>query len=223
MATMTVVVASFAQATIYTGGSPSTTGVVPDGSPVGLASAIEVNTGGDSSLINGVEVTLHLTGGFNGDLYGYLVNPNGNMAVLLNRVGQTGGNFGYSDAGMNVILSDAGMPGVTLAGDIHTYGAGDIASGTTAWRPDNGGTDFTGLQNGSANGSWTLFLADLSGGEQSSLVSWGLTVSVVPEPVTWALFLFAAMVALVGLGVMMRGRSGVSKLPGKIIAWMNAV
>ncbi|MFM2294366.1 MAG: Proprotein convertase P-domain, partial [Verrucomicrobiota bacterium] len=42
-----------------------------------------------------------------------------------------------------------------------------------------------------ANGTWTLFLADLSGGDISTLVSWGMDISVVPEPITWALLAFA--------------------------------
>jgi hypothetical protein len=39
----------------------------------------------------------------------------------------------------------------------------------------------------SGDGTWALFVADLSGGGQSTLVSWGLTVVTVPEPQTWAL------------------------------------
>jgi subtilisin-like proprotein convertase family protein len=37
------------------------------------------------------------------------------------------------------------------------------------------------------NGQWTLFIADLSAGGTSTLVSWGLTVVTVPEPQTWAM------------------------------------
>ena len=47
-----------------------------------------------------------------------------------------------------------------------------------------------------ANGQWTLFIADLSGGGQSTLVSWGLTVVTVPEPQTWAM-------AIGGLGLLL--------------------
>ncbi|HEY2329547.1 MAG TPA: hypothetical protein VGI63_07010 [Verrucomicrobiae bacterium] len=38
------------------------------------------------------------------------------------------------------------------------------------------------------NGNWTLFAADLSGGGQSSIVNWGLSIETVPEPSTRALF-----------------------------------
>jgi hypothetical protein len=43
------------------------------------------------------------------------------------------------------------------------------------------------------NGTWTLFLADESaGGGQSSLVSWSLSISAVPEPTNVALGIFGA-------------------------------
>jgi len=222
-------VAAAAQATIYSGGTPSTTGLLPDGNPVGLVSTISVDTGGDANTINGVQVTLNLSGGYNGDLYGYLVNPSGNQAILLNRVGTGSGGaiqqlFGYANSGLNVILSDVGMPGApALAGGIHTYGAGDITSGTTAWAPDNGTGDFTALQSGGAAGTWTLFLADLSTGSQSTLVNWGLTVSVVPEPVTWALGLMGALVALLGVGRLIRRSGGAGQVQKRITGWVDAV
>ena len=54
----------------------------------------------------------------------------------------------------------------------------DSTSPTTALSVFNGDT---------ADGSWTFFVADLSGGGQSTLVSWGLTIATVPEPQTWAM------------------------------------
>jgi len=55
---------------------------------------------------------------------------------------------------------------------------------------------FNGLN---PNGTWTLFFADLSGGDASTLVSWGLDIAAVPEPTTWA---------LVGFGLMFGGVTG---------------
>jgi hypothetical protein len=49
------------------------------------------------------------------------------------------------------------------------------------------------------NGAWTIFFADLSGGAQSDLVSWGLEVTAVPEPTTWALGIFGALAGAAGL------------------------
>jgi subtilisin-like proprotein convertase family protein len=205
IATMVVLTASLAQATLFSSGTISVNSPLPDGNPVGFVSTASINTLGDPNVINGVSVTLNLSGGYNGDLYGYLVNPSGNLAVLLNRVGTGEGGaiqsaFGYSDAGMNVRLSDPVMSfaPVTLAGAIHSYQtvpSYDITSGTTAWSPDNGPGNFTALHNGSAHGTWTLFLADMTGGNQSTLVSWALDVSVVPEPSTWSLIIFGSLAA----------------------------
>jgi subtilisin-like proprotein convertase family protein len=50
-------------------------------------------------------------------------------------------------------------------------------------------SSFNGL---SADGTWTLFLADMSASEESTLVSWGLQITAVPEPVTVTLAIFAA-------------------------------
>ena len=42
------------------------------------------------------------------------------------------------------------------------------------------------------NGDWTLFVDDLSGDDVSTLVSWDLDITDVPEPATVALGIFAA-------------------------------
>src|SRR5437667_6189855 len=55
--------------------------------------------------ISHASVTLNISGGFNGDLYGYLAH--GNMtAVLLNRVGRSSSSAaGYPDAGFGLDAS----------------------------------------------------------------------------------------------------------------------
>jgi subtilisin-like proprotein convertase family protein len=177
-----------AKATLYSYDFTSINATIPDANPVGIANshAIDLGTlpmdGTTTSIVN-VDVRLNITGGYNGDLYGYLVLENGGTtsAILLNRIGQTGGDFGNSGAGINVTLSGSG------ATDIHNAAFGSV---TGTYQPD-GGTTLAAFNGQSANGTWTLFLADLSGGDTSTLVSWGVDISVVPEPVTWALFVFA--------------------------------
>jgi subtilisin-like proprotein convertase family protein len=212
--TMTLTVA--AQATIVTswnsGNLNGVTGIaITDGNPAGVTFNHTISQGdvvsgvalsGFNPVQGDISVRLNVSGGFNGDLYGYLVLDNGPgntaTAILLNRIGQDNDHpFGSSGSGFNVTLSDAG----TVNGSIHNAGGG--ATGT--WLADGSTLDstFSGL---SANGTWTLFLADLSGGSTSSLLSWGLDVTVVPEPVTWAMIIFAGALALVKLAQWRFGR-----------------
>jgi subtilisin-like proprotein convertase family protein len=175
-------------------------GVIPDGDPSGLA--ISTNLTGIAGSINNLTVSLNISGGFNGDLYAYLTGPNGGFAVLLNRVGvsNNASMFGYGDSGLNVTFSDASGNDFHFYQNVPSY---DISSGTVLWQPDGRNIDpqsdpnlflttpqtalLNSFQNDNANGTWTLFLADLSSGGQSTLVSWGLDITTVPEPATWAL------------------------------------
>ena len=197
---------------------------VPDANPTGITSS--GNLSGVSGTISSVTVSLDITGGFNGDLYAYLVDPNGDLAVLLNRVGVTavGGNnyFGYGDTGFNVTLSDSS------GNNIHNYQSGGVGTYTLngggqltgTWAPDGRNilpnstpsafdsgyptADLSAFNSTVPNGQWTLFIADLSGGGTSTLVSWGLTVVTVPEPQTWAM-------AVGGLGMLLALRRSRSK------------
>jgi hypothetical protein len=165
-------------------------GVIPDGSLVGLSDTRNVVTAPGG--IADVSVTLNLSGGWNGDLYAYLVHDTG-FAVLLNRVGSTtGNNAGYGNAGMNnVVLNDA-----YLNNDIHWYGGAGVPTGN--YSPDGRNIDprsggaallaanrtamLSSFNNLNPNGNWTLFLADVSGSDQSTLQSWTLNIAAVPEP-----------------------------------------
>lgn len=129
--------------------------------------------------ITSVAVTLDISGGYNGALYGALTLQESDGTIvtetLLNQMGTTPSNlFGSSGAGLNVTLSDTG----TANGSIHN------ASGTPTglWLPDSANSlngTFSGMN---ANGTWTLYLADLDSGTPApTLVSWGLVVAV-PEP-----------------------------------------
>lgn len=177
-------------------------------------------SGNPNTSITDVNVTLNISGGYNSDLYGYLVYDNGtagNQAddrtvVLLNRINLTAANpYGLSGAGMNVTLSDG-------AADIHGASSG-VLSGTyapdgRAISPLSTGAQFDaaglnrqnsgsplGFFNGlNPNGTWTLFLADMSGGDTSRLDSWGLDIEAVPEPITWALIIFGGVLGTVKLG-----------------------
>jgi subtilisin-like proprotein convertase family protein len=193
-----------AQAALFNLSSGTLNTPIPDGNVNGVQSTLTFNDPFFNNVLD-VDVKLNISGGYNGDLYVYLTHSSG-FSVLLNRTGRTAFNtFGYGDAGFNITLDDA------AATDIHAYGGNGGAQLTGAWQPDARNSDpatviqmvprtaflnaFNGLD---ANGSWTLFLADVSGGEQSTLVSWELDITAVPEPVTVALGIFAAGCVLIG-------------------------
>jgi subtilisin-like proprotein convertase family protein len=186
---------------------------VPDGNASGVA--LTTNLTGMSGSITNVTLSLDLTGGFNGDLYVYLDGPNGGFAVLLNRVGVAGGDaFGYADTGFNVTFDDSAS-----FNSIHFYqnfgytlnGGGQL---TGIWSSDGRAIDplsnpsiFPATQPTSLldsfdgtdpNGTWTLFLADLSGGGQSTLANWSLDIVAVPEP---------SVCALLGIGILLVARN----------------
>ena len=160
-------------------------------------------TWASGSTIEGINVYLNISGGYNGDLYGYLVYNDGTTTrteILLNRIGggnlaAAGSGFGSgTDAGsftslqaVGVRISDTGsaINGVTPGA------ATAVASGN--YTPDSAATFASTFNNLNSGGTWTLFLADLATGDQSTLVNWGLDITVVPEPATWALIIFGVL------------------------------
>jgi subtilisin-like proprotein convertase family protein len=169
---------------------------IPDGSAAGWSDVRSLPIPADH-VVTDVNVSISLTGGWNGDLYAYLTHPNaGSVAVLLNRPGRTAGNaLGYSDSILTITLDDT-----AANGDIHTYqsasGYATLIGNGSAWQPDgrsvspflvNGTEPRTAMLStfnnmAPSNTGWTLFVADLASGDVSTITSWGLTVTTVPEP-----------------------------------------
>ena len=188
--------------------------LIPDANAAGWQNTQIVSLFGDGVTVQDVKVTLNISGGYNGDLYAYLAHD-GQQAVLLNRVGKSDSDvFGYADAGMNVQFTDA------AANNIHTYHlSGGSISDEAQWQPD--GREASPFEVTSqtapsisaslstfaanqtlANGSWTLFVADLSAGGQSQVNSWSLQIQAasdlpVPEPSSLSLVVLGAGVGLV--------------------------
>src|SRR6266516_4793441 len=169
---------------------------IPDANPSGLANARTIAT--PVVYATDVNVTLKLSGTFNGDLYCYLTHGSGH-AVLLNRVGRlNGSNLGYGDTGFNLIFDDA-----AANGDVHIYrltlngspSAPITGALTNAWAPDGRtnsplevvDTDtrpallssFNGLD---PNGEWVLYVADMEAGNLFTLDHWGLEITGYTAP-----------------------------------------
>jgi len=185
----------WSQSLITSSFTNNTITTIPEGSQVGLVE--QFNLSGVDGSVSNVQVTLDITGGFNGDLYAYLVDPQGQLVVLLNRPGVTALNpFGYADAGMNITLDGLAV------NNIHDYasgGSGSYSLSGTTWAADGrdvnplaaGGilygtstsANLSLFQNTDPNGVWTFFIADLgAGGGSASLNSYVLSVMTVPEP-----------------------------------------
>lgn len=174
---------------------------IPDRSNTGLAQTLTVP---DSFALGSVSVSLNLSvpageTGWLGDLYAYVQHDTG-LAVLLNRPGRSTGNLaGYADSQTaSLTFNDT-----AANGDIHSYRltlSGDETIALTGpltgtWQPDGRATDpaaaltgeartatLTGFNGLNANGTWTLFVADLSSGGRFQLDSWELQATPVPEP-----------------------------------------
>jgi subtilisin-like proprotein convertase family protein len=186
---------------------------IPDNDQTGFADTHLIN--GESTYLDALQLTLNISGGYNGDLYAYVfftnsVQQSSAFSVLLNRPGRTASDdSGYSDSGMNITFDDQAPNG-----DIHVYQTlldphGGILTGF--WQPDARNVhpdfsfdttartaDLSGFTGLNPNGSWTLFVADNSALGVATLQSWQITM-VVPEPTTLSLATFSAFL-LFGLG-----------------------
>lgn len=161
---------------------------IPDNDDVGYTNSQIVADAGLVEIQN-VTVNLNFTGGWNGDLYVYLMHGSG-FAVLLNRPGRSVSSpDGSGTVGLDVTLDD------NAPADIHTAipDSGGTFSGT--YQSDGRNVDpynvvstdprtatLASFFGTNANGTWTLFVADQAAGDSSTLNSWSLTITAVPEP-----------------------------------------
>lgn len=170
---------------------------VPDGNSSGLALA--TNLTGMTGIIAKVTLSLNISGDYNGDLYAYLAGPNGGFAVVLNRPGVANGDaFGYDSTGFNITFDDSSSFNNVHFYQDFSYGLDASGALNGTWSSDGRAIDplsnlsvfstnvpsaFLDSFDGTApDGTWTLFLADLSNGGESTVASWGLDITTVPEP-----------------------------------------
>ena len=168
-------------------------GAVPDGDPNGMIN--QQTVAGTLGAISDLNVTISVDVARTADLYAYLTFD-GQISILLNRVGISLTNsFGYCAPGLNITLDDQAANNVHWYEQFsHTFDASGRLLGT--WQPDGLAVDpdsvnetvnptalLNQFNNLPANGTWTLFVADMSSdGEPTVLVNWGLEITTVPEP-----------------------------------------
>lgn len=186
-----------AQGGIYTEG-PFSGAIIPTAGWFGTGSVTDIPS---YMKISTVAVTFTTTGGLdgvNGDLYAYL-SFDGALIPLLNRVGKGTGSeptysFGYQDSGFNAVtLTDSATV------NIHNYGGGFVPTGS--YLPDSGGVTFATTYGGlDPNGTWTIYFQSMvSGDETTTLTSWSLSITTVPEPINVALGIFGGVFGAVAL------------------------
>jgi subtilisin-like proprotein convertase family protein len=152
--------------------------VIPDNTPAGVGYSLNFGAGGLS--IGDISVTLDIGGGYNGDLYAYL--SNGSILVQL-----LDPNPAVSGSGFNsVTLSETGS-------SIPTGGSGPLTGSYIAYG------NLSAFNNTDPNGNWTIFFADLSPGDTSTLNGFSVDIAAVPEPTTMALAVFAGVAFLAGI------------------------
>jgi hypothetical protein len=180
-------------------GAVANSGTIYDGSAIGSVFTMDLGSAGLGSQLTSIQVSLNISGGINGNLYSYLVAPNGTLfVVLLNRPGVVAGSnpFGNTQAGMNITLAEGGTA-VTASSDLSS-GTYEVPTADGNNMLNFGSVGSPGVN---PNGIWTLFFADtVAGGGNETLNGWNLDITAVPEPVNVALGIFCGGFALVALG-----------------------
>ena len=139
------------------------------------------------SSITDINVKLNFTSSDIHDIYCYLTfQPTGSgtiSVVLMNQISPS--NFGWSS--LSVWLDDSATTSIQTATSVTDNGS---------YNPNGTLANYNGFD---PNGTWRLYFSDMATGDTSTLNSWTLDITAVPEPSTWAMGVFG--VCFAGFGV----------------------
>ncbi|MEO0425052.1 MAG: hypothetical protein AAF184_22145 [Pseudomonadota bacterium] len=180
---------------------------IPDDSPVGVSSSIDV---GDSAQIIRVGLLALVEHTWAGDLIWTLTGPDGTEITLADRPGGVDGGVGDSS---NLSASTAIIFGDNSPVDAEEMGGGSCDSSDSIigvdcmrwFAPDDALSTFAGTD---TLGTWTLFLTDNAGLDTGFLDGWLIAFEVseiTAVPIPSAFLLMAS--ALVGAGALRRQTS----------------
>jgi hypothetical protein len=230
LAGLTLALTGMVRAGLYYNG---TGGIIPDGSLGGMTRQIQSS---DVGTISSVSILFNLSGGFNGDLYGYLTYNDGSSSkteMLLNHIG--GGSSAAAGSGFGTGSTTTDYTSLLANGVKLVDGAaGNIQNVTPlsgesvpvgSYTPDSAVSFNTTFCNMNGSGTWTLFFADTAPGDESTMVSWGLDVGIaaVPEPVNVALSTFAGIFLVVILARSRPVRNRIGRWRVAVGRWIDAV
>ena len=168
---------------------------IPDYPGSGSAAQFTFNAS-DYTSIESIAVTFTTVGGWNGDLYAYVSHGSG-LAILLNRVGAgTGNPDGYGTSGFSSItLSSLATSDIHGIASPTTFGGPYAADGRLSYTDTGRPNTLSVFNNVDPNGAWTVYFADMAALNTSTLTSWNVSITAVPEPVNVALAIFALLFA----------------------------
>jgi uncharacterized repeat protein (TIGR01451 family) len=142
---------------------------IPDGIPAGASSTAVVS--GMPGPITSLQVQVATTHTWVGDLVYTLTSPGGTTITLLDRPGVPASTFGCSNDNVNVTFQDGAPNPEAICDAVGTVWPVTLAAPVTALAALNG-------QNG--NGTWTLNVSDLAGGDTGTLTNWQLIIAPAP-------------------------------------------
>jgi subtilisin-like proprotein convertase family protein len=136
-------------------GSTDTPLPIPDNSPTGVTSTINVT---DSKTVLDVNVTVNITHTFDGDIALYLIAPNATQITLSNRRGSSGDNYTAT------IFDDAAATPI----------ANGTAPFTGSFKPETPLSAANGIP---SNGNWMLKVVDSAGQDVGTINNWTLSLT----------------------------------------------